>query len=100
MQGSARLHARLQERLARHLAAFERCALATSLHVPAGLLLPGPGPGQGAGSGPAPPVAPAEEAAADAELADLAAQLSQARGRAAFWLTPVCSWMGLIACHV
>ncbi len=81
MQGSAQLHAQLQARLARHMAAFERAALATSLHIPAGLLLPGPGLVQGSGSGSAPPADPAAEAAVDAELAALTAQLSQARAR-------------------
>ncbi|KAK9826414.1 hypothetical protein WJX81_001887 [Elliptochloris bilobata] len=78
LQGSARLHARLQARLARHLAAFERTALATSLHVPAGLLLPG----QGAGSAAPPPADPEEEAAVDAELAAKSADLDQSRAAA------------------
>lgn len=70
-QASAALHARLQARLARQLAAFETAALASSLHVPVGLLLPGAAPAEPS------PADPAAEAAVDAELAALAADLSQ-----------------------
>jgi hypothetical protein len=70
-QASAALHTRLQARLARQLAAFEIAALASSLHVPMGLLLPGAGPAEPS------PADPAAEAAVDVELAALAADLNQ-----------------------
>ncbi len=72
MQGSAHLFSNLQTDIGKHMQKFEQIALRTSLRVPAGLVHPSALP-------PAldAPHTPADEAKADAQLAELRQRIAE-----------------------
>ena len=72
MQGSAHLFSNLQTDIGKHMQKFEQTALRTSLRVPAGLVHPSALP-------PAldAPHTPADEAKADAQLAELRQRIAE-----------------------